>query len=225
MLFSVISIVLAIIPALILTRYFQKRDPAPEPSRLLWKIFFIGFFSVLPAAAIELFFSPAVFWGQSRLQQLFAEAFVIAGLVEEGLKLAVVWFFVYPRREFDEIGDGIVYTIAASMGFACFENIMYSAGSPVIALIRGLTAVPLHAAASGIMGYYIGRSKFTGERTVIKGLLMAVIIHGSYNFLLFLQNALSFLILPLLFLAGRRLLRLHRRAVEEDREAGRLGAL
>ena len=60
--------------------------------------------------------------------------------------------------------DGIIYTIAASLGFACSENISYvlSMGAD-IGYIRAFTAVPLHASASGIMGYYFGRARISND--------------------------------------------------------------
>ena len=145
----------------------------------------------------------------------------MAGVVEEGIKLAVVRWYVYPKPAFDEINDGIVYTIAASMGFACFENIMYSFGPVSTILIRGLTAVPLHAFASGIMGYYLGKARFRRGNWLFKGFVLAVLTHGTYDFFLFTGGGLSLMVFPLLLMAGRELFRLNRRALEEDRAAGR----
>ena len=154
-------------------------------------------------------------------QQLFARAFIVAALVEEGIKLLTVRFYIYSKPEFDEITDGITYTITASLGFACFENILYSTGGLATVLLRGFTAVPLHAIAAGIMGYYIGYSKFSGTNQIIKGLFLAVLIHGLYDFFLFTNSALGYLVLPLLALGWMSLRRLHKKALALDRMAGR----
>jgi len=130
--------------------------------------------------------------------------------------------FMLPRKEFDEVADGIIYTIGASMGFAILENIMYSIGAhPVLLVVRGITAVPLHAIASGIMGYYLGRSKFEHPSIRFTGLAYAVIIHGTYNFLLFTSSFLSILIIPLLIISWKRLRKLASQALLEDRFFGR----
>ena len=59
--------------------------------------------------------------------------------------------------------------------------------------IRALFAVALHASASGIMGYYIGKAKFSKspveERNyIIKGLCLAIAIHGLYDFIAIIEG-------------------------------------
>ena len=219
--FLALNTVLAVVPALLLILLFYRKDSQkPEPGRLIWKTFLLGFFSVLPALLLELLLNPLSGY-YSGWGKLVIQAFVVAGMVEEGIKLLTVRLYVFPRPAFDEINDGIVYTITASMGFACFENIMYSFGPASTILIRGFTAVPLHAFASGIMGYYIGRARFREGGYLLKGFLLAAAIHGLYDFFLFAGGAFSYLVFPLLVLAGRALFRLNRRALAEDRAAGR----
>ncbi len=216
-----LNILLAVIPALLLVFYFYRRDnQKKEPVGLVWKVFVIGFFSVFPAVIIEMFLTPLTFFSGT-LQSLFAKAFIVAALVEEGIKLAVVKLYVYNKSDFDEITDGITYTITASMGFACFENILYSTGGTSTVLLRAVTAVPLHAIASGIMGYYISYAKFSGTNTIIKGLLAAVLIHGLYDFLLFTNTALGFLVIPLLVIGWIMLQRRLKKALALDRMSGR----
>lgn len=220
--FLLINTFLALVPGVLLILFFYRRDrQKKEPGRLVWSTFLVGFFSVIPAVLLEFFLDPltGLYSGWLRL---FFRAFVVAALVEEGIKLAVVRLYVFPKDAFDEVNDGIVYTIAASMGFACFENIMYSFGPSLMILLRGFTAVPLHAFASGVMGYHIGKSKFEpGRNALLKGLVLAVVIHGLYDFFLFTETWLAFLVFPLLLVSGAYLLRLNRRALAEDRAAGR----
>ncbi|MBI9105021.1 MAG: PrsW family intramembrane metalloprotease [Spirochaetales bacterium] len=219
--FLAINTALALIPALFLVSFFYRRDKQkPEPKALIWKTFVIGFFSVLPAIVLELVLNRVSVLSDG-LGGAAIDAFLVAGLVEESIKLAVIMIFIFKRDEFDEVHDGIVYMITASMGFAFFENIMYSFGSSAIILIRGVTAVPLHAIASGIMGYYIGKTKCGDKNYIAKGLLLAVLIHGTYDFFLFTGGAFIFLVLPLLIISGFLLFMLSRRALKEDLYAGR----
>ena len=221
MVFLLINILCAIIPALLLVIYFYKRDAQKkEPVSLIWKIFILGFFSVLPAVVLELLLEPFTALS-TPLQSIFARAFVVAALVEEGIKLAVIRLFVYKRSEFDEITDGIIYTVTAAMGFACFENILYSTGGLSTVLLRAFTAVPLHALASGIMGYYIGLSRFSEKGVMIKGLAIAVLIHGLYDFVLFTNTILGFLVIPILIISWIILKRLLDKALYLDRASGR----
>ena len=84
----------------------------------------------------------------------------------------------------------MVYTIIVSMGFATMENLLFLLrGGIGQAVLRTITALPLHALSAGIMGYYIGKAKFVEVRInkykiSFKGLLFVILIHGTYNFLL-----------------------------------------
>ncbi|RKX76356.1 MAG: protease PrsW [Spirochaetes bacterium] len=219
--FLFLNFLLAALPSLLLLLYFYKKDKQRRESLyLIWKTFAFGVLAVLPVAGIEFFLSRGLFFFRGILL-IAMRAFIIAGFVEELSKFLVVRLFLYPRKEFDEIADGIVYTITASLGFAFMENLMYSFGPVLLLLIRGITAVPLHAIASGIMGYYIGASRFRPRPQFLKGLLYATAIHGLYNFLLFTGTWISLLVIPLLFFSGKILLHLYRVALKEDRLSGR----
>jgi RsiW-degrading membrane proteinase PrsW (M82 family) len=188
-----ISFLLAAAPAFILLRYYYRQDrERPEPKGLVVRIFLLGIVATFVAIPFELLMSvfQGLFADFPLLTALF-KAFVVAALVEEYLKLTIVRVFAYRNRNFDEIMDGVVYTVVASLGFACMENILYVMGGTIgTALTRAVTAIPLHATASGLMGYYIGRAKFAPsprmERALInRGLRVAIFVHGTYDFLLF----------------------------------------
>lgn len=220
--YILINAFLAAAPGAALLYYFYRKDKRkPEPGRLILLSIGLGILSTLPAIVLELIIDP-LFYGLPPLEYAFMTGFITAALVEESCKLFFVYRFLFRRSEFDEISDGIVYTIAASMGFALFENILYSQGAETwVLLLRGFTAVPLHALASGIMGYYIGKAKFESPSLRFKGLFFAVLIHGAYDFFLFTGTWLGFLILPLLIISWRKLKALNNLALMEDRFFGR----
>ena len=77
-----------------------------------------------------------------------------------------------------------------SMGFACTENIMYVLdGGYQTGILRAFTAVPAHATFGVLMGFYMGRAKFSKNRLRLNlmGLLLATIFHGAYDFFLFIN--------------------------------------
>ncbi|HDQ14971.1 MAG TPA: PrsW family intramembrane metalloprotease [Sediminispirochaeta sp.] len=216
-----LNILLALVPSLILLWYFLRWDRARrEPKGLIFFAFALGFVAVIPAALLEILIDPLAA-NYPPVLRLFFRAFIVAGLVEEGTKLFVVRRFIIDKPAFDEIMDGIVYTVSASLGFAFFENLFYSTGEPATLIIRGLTAVPLHALASGIMGYFLGLSKFERPGAWKSGLALAVFIHGLYDFLLFLGGAFAFFVFPLMLWSLRGLSIYQTRAVRADRKAGR----
>jgi RsiW-degrading membrane proteinase PrsW (M82 family) len=224
-----VSFLLAAAPALLLLRYYYRQDrERPEPKGLVVRIFLLGIAATFVAIPLELLMSvfQGLFADFPLLTALF-KAFVVAALVEEYLKLTIVRVFAYRNRNFDEIMDGVVYTVVASLGFACMENILYVMGGTIgTALTRAVTAVPLHATASGLMGYYIGRAKFAPspriERALInRGLRIAIFVHGTYDFLLFAVPVLGTWLLagllPLLIGAFFILRSRIRIALDEDR--------
>ncbi len=231
-----LTLALAIVPALLLVRYYYRQDRArPEPKGLVVRVFLVGVLSALVAIPLEFLASQfqRAFDPRSIAYPLF-KAFVVAGLVEEYLKLTVVRLAAWRNPAFDEVMDGVVYTVVAGMGFACLENVLYViAGSLATALARAFTAVPMHAVSSGLMGYSLGRSRFAaspGEARalVTRGLLTAVAFHGLYDFLLFVSPVwgawTSFLVLPLVgvgFLALRGRIRA---ALAEDQARARAAA-
>jgi RsiW-degrading membrane proteinase PrsW (M82 family) len=228
-----LSFALAAAPALLLLRYYYRQDRArPEPKGLVFRVFLGGVLVTLVAVPLEFLVSSfeGVFSPYPLLYVAF-RAFIVAALVEEFLKRGVVLVVAFGHPSFDETVDGVVYAVVASLGFACLENIVYVMGGTLgTALIRAVTAVPLHATASGLMGYFIGQARFAGsvarQQTLLRrGLAVAVLIHGLYDFLLFVApvlGPLSFVgIVPLLlgsFFALRRRIRL---AIADDQRHGR----
>jgi RsiW-degrading membrane proteinase PrsW (M82 family) len=123
--------------------------------------------------------------------------FVIVGPVEEAVKLLAVRLHAYRSTSFNAVIDGAIYGAVAGLGFATIESALYitrsietlaqtmnfiEAGTG-IATIRAL-AGPGHVIYSAFAGYYLGLAKFNEEHAgplVVKGLIVATIIHAVYN--------------------------------------------
>jgi len=210
-----ISIIIAVFPTIYFLFFFHSKDKSKKnPINTIFPIFFLGMFSMIPVLLIETVIgSINDEYFSNIFITSFITSFIIAGCCEEGAKFIIIRKFVYDNAHFNSIMDGIIYTIAASLGFACIENISYtlSMGSDV-GYMRAFTAVPLHVCASGIMGYYIGKAKIQnnpkmGRFYLKKGFIRAVMIHGTYNFFLFLSiedsqyTYLNILIFPILIIS------------------------
>ena len=120
--------------------------------------------------------------------------------------MVIIVFFCTRKDEFDEPMDGLVYGVAASLGFAAYENIeyvLYALNQPSfeIATIRAYTAVPLHALCGIMMGFLITQSIFEKKNNylnLVLALFIPVGIHGLYNFSLsssFVSGYFSYIIL------------------------------
>jgi RsiW-degrading membrane proteinase PrsW (M82 family) len=234
MLEKLLLVIITIAPALWLLRYYYRQDNAkPEPKHLIIQVFLWGCFLVIPAIILELLMTTvfSVTTGNFLVFQIAVKSFLVAGLVEEWLKRYTVKKVAYGTNYFDEVMDGIVYAVVASLGFATIENFFYVfEGGFTTGVIRAFTALPLHAITAGIMGYYIGLAKFadTSLREVQlfrKGLFKAVIIHGFYDFIVYsgdLISSIFFIALPFIIIFGFLYLRkLIKMAVWEDKMMGR----
>ena len=130
--------------------FFRGSSLRPEPPGTVRTVVLLGVGSCIVAGLVELLLMKAL-GPIARAQGRFLEAFAIAALVEEFVKLACVLGYLWNKPQFDEVMDGILYTAAASLGFAMLENVLYVGNNVVTAIVRAFTAVPLHAIASGLM--------------------------------------------------------------------------
>ncbi len=189
-------LVLALAPAFAIVVYIYIKDKYErEPLGLLLKNVALG----ASASVLITFFLGAfgnwflpVSNPMSMLQQ-FLKAFVVVALVEEFSKYFIVRYYAQRNNEFDEPFDGIVYAVMVAMGFAALENILYVFQYGISSgVLRAFTAVPAHATFAVLMGYFMGKAKFSGNakqkiRLNLTGLFAATLFHGSYDFFLFIN--------------------------------------
>jgi len=155
-----------------------KSDRFQEPTGLIIKTFFLGILLCVPAGELNSIFIPSY------------EYTFIAGFTEESLKFLALYFYIRPKKSFNEPMDAIVYGTIISLGFATLENFEYVySGDPeisalAIALIRAFSAIPMHATCGVVMGYFFGLYAFSGSKIMlVKSLAIPILIHASYNFL------------------------------------------
>jgi len=127
--------------------------------------------------------------------QAFYQAFFLAGIPEELLKLLFLYLFIWKSRYFDEYYDGIEYAAFVGLGFAGLENILYVwQGGMGVAASRALFAVPAHFFFAIIMGYFFSFAKFRPEKKnwyLLLALLCPAILHGIYDFVLMYANLIQ----------------------------------
>ncbi|HEV2481718.1 MAG TPA: PrsW family glutamic-type intramembrane protease [Puia sp.] len=159
--------------------------------------FLLGAVATLPAVGVQLLSvdvrnDP---WHHSIWSYLWY-AFGVVALSEEGSKFLVLRGYAYPKKVFREPFDGVIYSVMIGMGFATVENIEYVRQFGLeTGVSRFFLAIPAHASFAVLMGYPVGRAKFASVekhhslRLLLKGLGVAVLFHGSFDFFLFLQQS------------------------------------
>jgi RsiW-degrading membrane proteinase PrsW (M82 family) len=176
--------------------FFVRRfDRArPEPLWLVVATFALGGLAIVPAALIELGLASLSPWldpsvvtlgGQAWALPLSIPVFTLCvGLVEEGAKLVAAWSLARHRKEFDEPVDGIVYGCAAALGFAAVENVKYFAlgrMSGAVIAMRAFETVPAHLFFGAIWGYAMGQKLVSRRARVWPWLLLAALVHGTFD--------------------------------------------
>ncbi len=202
-----ILLLVALSPGFFLLWYFWHRDRyEPEPKKKIIMTFILGAVMVIPAMIVEVLLERGVNAMTTGVLNIFIISFVVVAPTEEFLKFFIVKQWVYDSVEFDEVMDGIVYMVSASLGFATLENIFYVFQHGIgTGVIRAFLAVPGHAFYAAIIGYYLGLSKFAPDRRarlIFIGIISAIFFHGLYDFLLFTKTALAVLVIPLIIGLG-----------------------
>ncbi len=179
---------ISLAPVFIIAFYVYSRDKyEKEPFLILLKAMLTGILIVLPVVLIEkllMIFSK----GSEGMAYAGYNAFVVAGLTEEGMKFLAFYFFFWKNKNFNEKFDGIVYAVYIALGFAAIENILYVfTGGYGVGIIRAVTAVPAHALFGIVMGYYFGLARFITRLRlfyIILAFTLPFLFHGLYDFIL-----------------------------------------
>jgi RsiW-degrading membrane proteinase PrsW (M82 family) len=211
-------ILFGILPSLTWLFYYLNKDLHPEPKKMIIKIFFWGVFITVPVFVIQVGLSLVL----TQLEALpffitypfligIIKWFIIIALTEELLKYAVVRMVVFKSRELDEPLDMMLYMVVVALGFAALENILYLFSpvdglsfnailqtTAIISFIRFVGATFLHTLCSAVIGYFLALSFFNiKKRTMLTiiGIVLAVLLHGFYDFsIMTLQSPFAFII-------------------------------
>ncbi|MFF5071950.1 PrsW family intramembrane metalloprotease [Micromonospora olivasterospora] len=207
-----VGVLAAILPVPVLVAAFLWLDRyEPEPLKYLVFCFAWGaFVSTAASLTVNEFFAarfadwhlPAALTGV-----------LVAPFIEELTKaLGPILLLVFRRREWSGITDGLVYCGLSAVGFAMVENILYLGGygyrsgvdeygpatgaQQVIAIfiVRILLFGFAHPLFTSMTGVGLGIAARTADRRVrflapIAGLLVAMMLHGTWNLLPSLAQA------------------------------------
>ena len=190
-----ILIFLSFLPPLLYTVWIRNTERC---RREHWKPIFLCFLwgatiAIIAAFILEMIFELHLTYSSTNVEMTpFMAAIVIAPIVEEFTKpLALQLKSV--RRNLVELEDGLIYGAVAGLGFSATENLLYgydflSEGFfmfLVLMAIRSFGGCLLHASATALTGYGYGKTvmKHTSLLRVIPYFILAIFLHGFYNYL------------------------------------------
>ena len=215
--FVLLALALAPTTAVMLYIYLRDRHE-PEPLGLLAISFLYGGLSTLLTLLISVPVNAIILTKADNDIHQFINVFFKVAFIEEFSKFFFVRFVLFYNKNFNEPYDGIVYAVMVSMGFATLENAIYvyQYGFKT-GIMRMFTAVPAHATFAIIMGYFLGKAKFTHRKILyftIISLLTATAFHGAYDYLLFISHIPGLWIgaaisLAIILVLSRKAIKLH----------------
>lgn len=175
-------------------RYLITRDRGPkEPATGLFAVSALAVAGVILAVVLEAKFLPdlnPLGYQDYSKPYLLLYAFGV-GLIEEACKVLPVATFLYRKRYFNELTDGLIYFGISGMVFGLLENIAYTTSYGGATGISRIITIPfLHAAFCIAFGLVLAYVKVLRKPKVliIGGLLAGITLHGLYDFGLFTQT-------------------------------------
>jgi len=191
-----------LLPALLWLVFWQLEDHCdPEPKKLIFFSFIAGMAVVplvLPFQSVVLKMTDALSLSPIIMLLLWAA-------IEELFKFGVAWIVILRNRAVDEPIDAIIYMLTVALGFAALENTLFllgplASGDTVASLLSGnvrfIGATLLHTLASATVGIALAlsfyRSSSVRAKYLTGGLIVAVVLHTLFNFLLLEQGGAGF---------------------------------
>lgn len=186
-----LGIVLALVPAAIWLAFFYHQDRRePEPKRVIARVFLFG--AVMASGAgvpiiRDLFRVEA--WMEGTPWLHFVGLILVVGFTQEFLKYATVRYTVFPTPDFQDRMDGIIYGVAAGLGYATALNLSYVLSNQgVIVFVGSLRMVDTalaQASFAAITGYFLAGAREWGRPIwwVPAGLALAAFLNGLVAYL------------------------------------------
>ena len=205
-------LLVTIFPSLLIVFFFVSSDKFKEPTKQIIKVFLYGILITIPAYFLNTYIGEI--WYATNASEGLISSFLTAAPVEESLKLAVLYFFVYKMKDFNEPIDGIVYGVTVSLGFATLENIYYvylladyfDTTSMALAIVRSFSAVPAHAVFGVFMGYFFMKYSFIKKGdNLFFAFIVPFVLHGCYNLFVSSNFYVAFLLIVISWIVALRM--------------------
>ena len=167
--------------SLILAWVLKKKTGEPYSRKAVIKFVLFGALGVILFFCLTLVLpiQEDTFYGMNPIISGFLTALITASLTEEIIKYIVFRLAIGKNREVVCWLDVIIAAIAVSIGFTLLEDVTYlfeGAGTIVRAILPG------HILFQGIMGYYYGKARVTGQfKFHVLSLAVPILVHTAFD--------------------------------------------
>lgn len=209
--FFYLSILLSVIIGVMIIARLRSFDIYEKEAFTSLSLAFIIGGSVSVAIALLFYELLGVFGLDETAVTTVAGSFLIIGPVEELAKLAgLALVYVFIRKQFNEVTDGVIYMSCVALGFSITENFFYAnmgENSQHLLIFRAFISTPAHISFSCMPGYAFYRFMKEGKpfRALLYAFIIASILHGLFDALAFLSYVRFLLIIFLWFIIHQSL--------------------
>ncbi len=196
----VVLLAAAFIPSLIYMVWIRNTEKFGKVSwRNMFKMFIWGaIIAVIMAVLLSLIFIHVL--SMDALQREYAIlqdptimsliiVCVVAPIVEEFTKVLGLYTV---KDSIVELEDGLILGAGSGLGFAATENLLYESNALfvhgvqafiIVVVLRSIASTLLHGSASAVAGYGVSKGILNRTFSVVPYYLVAVLMHGSFNYL------------------------------------------
>ena len=169
----------------------------------------LGLAAVLPISFIQYFLPDLPFLTGVPLVKTLLKSLILYGLVEELIKMLLA--IPLPHKEYSEL-DFLLLAFVMGLALGCFESVVYyfdhlqKASARGAELLYGLIAARIfssdliHMCCMGLSGLYIFSKRQRNPK--FSYFVLAVIIHGVYDFFAGFSNGLRWFSIAVVLLAA-----------------------
>lgn len=156
----------------------------------------MGLLAVIPIAAAQFALEYFNLLSARTLIGLLVQAIVLNGLIEELLK-AVVLLPVNAKKI--KLSTFVFYSMLCGLSVGCFETVIYLISGYMNIGLRMITAVLIHTFCTGLGGIFIYSIKI--KKTRIWPIILAVLLHGIFNYFSYFSSPLRFFCIAVVLFA------------------------
>jgi RsiW-degrading membrane proteinase PrsW (M82 family) len=186
---TLISIIISLLPIIVISIVIVLFDKEKEPIFSYIKCYLLGIFAVCIILAINKYLIKSGIPSEVDALKYLFYSFITVALLEETFKYISVLISTKLDKNCNSYYDSIIYAAFVSLGFACFENIIYLFNQNLImrdVIYRAIFSVPNHVIFAIFMGKFLELSRVKPKKKILYlllSLIIPVLLHGLYDFM------------------------------------------
>jgi len=158
----------------------------------------LGLLAIIPVTLLQFFLMNLPIFTSQTLLSVLVITFIYNGLIEESTKMTLGLLLPAKKMDFNSF---VACGFLIGCAFGSFENVVYLIAGTKDITLRFFTSLIIHSCCSGLSAIYIW--SFRQRKTKISCFILAILLHGLYNFFASSERFWWFSIVALIYAAVR----------------------